>query len=121
GLRDFALDIGWSGVALALAGLELAAAAAIARLRSGETEIEIALAAYAVGVLGGTILAAAFALSSAWLTVALALHLPAIGWVEGRMRLPVLRWLALGVAAIVLIRLLLNPWVLDYPLSSTPI
>jgi uncharacterized membrane protein len=120
-LRGFALDIGWSGVALLLAALELAAAAAVARRRRGETEIEIALAAYAVGVLGATILAATFALSSAWLTVALALHLPAIGWVEGRIRLPVLRWLALGVAGIVLIRLMLNPWVLDYPLSTTPI
>jgi len=120
-LRGFALDIGWSGLALALAGLELAAAAAVARRRTGEREIEIALAAYAVAVLGATILAATFALSSAWLTVALALHLPAIGWVEGRIRLPVLRWLALGVAGIVLVRLMLNPWVLDYPLSATPI
>jgi uncharacterized membrane protein len=72
-------------------------------------------------VLAATILAATFALSNAWLTVALALHLPALGWVEGRIRLPVLRWLALGVAAIVLIRLMLNPWLLDYPLSATPI
>jgi uncharacterized membrane protein len=120
-LRGFALDIGWSGIALALAGLQLAAAAAVARRRTGEREIEIALAAYAVAVLGATILAATFALSEAWLTVALGLHLPAIGWVEGRIRLPVLRWLALGVAGIVLIRLMLNPWVLDYPLSATPI
>lgn len=120
-LRNFALDIGWSGAALALAGLELATAAAVARRRTGETEIEIALAAYAVGVLGATILAATFALSNAWLTVALALHLPAMGWVEGRIHLPVLRWLALGVAGIVLIRLVLNPYLLDYPLSATPI
>src|SRR6266851_582559 len=120
-LHGFALDIGWSGAALALAGLELAAAAAVVRLRTGETEIEVALAAYAVGVLAATILAATFALSTAWLTVALALHLPAIGWVEGRIRLPVLRWLASGVAGVVLIRLMLNPWILDYPLSATPI
>jgi hypothetical protein len=38
-------------------------------------ETEIARAAYAVGVLGATMLAAAFALGNAWLTVALALHL----------------------------------------------
>ena len=101
--------------------LELAAAGAVARRRHGEPQIEIALAAYAVGVLGATILAATFALSNAWLTVALALHLPAMGWVEGRIRLPVLRRLALGVAAIVLVRLVLNPYLLDYPLSSTPI
>jgi uncharacterized membrane protein len=120
-LRDFTPDIGWSSAALALAGLELAAAAAVARRRSGATEVEIALAAYAVGILGATILAATFALSNAWLTVALALHLPAMGWVEGRLRLPVLRRLALGVAGVVLVRLALNPYLLAYPLAATPI
>ncbi len=119
-VRDFALDLGWSSAALALAALDLAAAAAVARRRA-ERPIETALAAYAVSVLGATILAATFALSNAWLTVALALHLPAMGWVEGRIRLPVLRRLALAVAGIVLVRLTLNPYLLDYPLSSTPI
>src|SRR5439155_18051593 len=115
------LDIAWSSAALALAALELAAASWVAKRRNGEVEWEIALASYAVGVLGGTILAATFALSNAWLTVALALHLPALGWVEGRIRLPILRRLALGVAAIVLVRLALNPSLLTYSLSETPI
>lgn len=120
-LHGFALDIGWSTLALVLAGLELGAATTVARRRTGDTEIEIALASYAVGVLAGTILAATFALSTAWLSVALALHLPALGWVEGRIRLPVLRWLARGVAGAVLVRLALNPYVLAYPMSATPI
>jgi uncharacterized membrane protein len=119
-VRNFVLDLGWSSVALALAGLELAAAGAVAR-RRGAPQIESALAAYAAGVLGGTILAATLALSNAWLTVALALHLPALGWVEGRIRLPALRRLALLVAGSVLVRLMLNPYLLDYPLSATPI
>jgi uncharacterized membrane protein len=119
-VRNFAPDLGWTSVALALAALELAAAGAVAS-RRGEPQIEIALAAYAVGVLGATILAATFALSNAWLTVALALHLPAMGWVEGRIRLRALRRAALAVAGIVLVRLVLNPYLLDYPLSSTPI
>jgi uncharacterized membrane protein len=120
-LQIFELDIAWTLTALALAGLELAAAASVARRRDGNIEIEIALASYAVGILGSTILAATLALGDAWLTVALALHLPAIGWIEGRIRLPTLRWLALGVAAIVLIRLLVNPYVLEYPLGATPV
>ena len=120
-LRQFGFDIAWSAAALALAGAALGAAASTVRRRTGAVEIEIALAAYAVAVLGATILAATFALPAPWLSVALALHLPAIGWVEGRIRLPVLRHLALGVAAIVLVRLVLNPWVLGYPLSPTPI
>ena len=114
-LHHYGLDIGWSTLALLLSGLNLAAAANVARRRNGAFEIEIALAAYAVGVLGGTILAATFALSAAWLTVAIALHLPAIGWVEGRMNLKVLRWVAAVLAGIVLVRLALNPYVLDYP------
>jgi len=124
-LQIFQLDIAWSLAALALAAVELAAAASVAQRRSGapesEIEIEIALAAYAIGVLGSTIFAATLALGEAWLTVALALHLPAMGWIEGRIRVPALRWLALGVAVVVLIRLVLNPYVLDYPIGPTPI
>jgi uncharacterized membrane protein len=117
-LHPYGLDIGWSTLALVLAGLNLAAATSIMRRRNGEIEIEIALAAYAVGVLGGTILAATFALSTAWLTVAIALHLPAIGWVEGRINLKVLRWVAAVVAGIVLTRLVLNPYAFDYPMAA---
>jgi uncharacterized membrane protein len=92
-----------------------------ARRRDGTIEIEIALAAYAVGVLGATILAATFALSNAWLTVAIALHLPALGWIEGRLDLKVLRHVALIVAGIVLARLVLNPYLLGYPIGPGPI
>jgi uncharacterized membrane protein len=60
-------------------------------------------------------------LSEAWLTVALAMHLPAIGWVETRIRVVALRWVALAIAVAVLVRLILNPFVLDYPLGATPI
>src|SRR5581483_7356595 len=72
-------------------------------------------------VLGSTIFAATLALGDAWLTVALALHLPAMGWIDGRIRIAAMRWLAAGVAAIVLVRLLLNPYLVDYPLGPTPI
>jgi uncharacterized membrane protein len=115
----FGLDLDWTVVALALAALELAAACWAAQRRDGKAENELVLAAYAVGVLGCTILAAVFVLESAWLTVALALHLPALAWVEGRLRLPVLRHVALGIAAAVLVRLTLNPEVLRYALSDT--
>jgi uncharacterized membrane protein len=117
-LHPYGLDIGWSTVALVLSGLSLAAAVSVARRRDGEFEIEVALAAYAVGVLAGTILAATFALSTAWLTVAIALHLPAIGWIEGRINLKVLRWTAAVLAGIVLVRLALNPYALAYPMAA---
>jgi uncharacterized membrane protein len=118
-IAAFGLDLDWTAVALALAALELAAACWAAQRRDGEAENELVLAAYAVGVLGCTILAAVFVLENAWLTVSLALHLPALAWVEGRLRLPVLRHVALGIAAAVLVRLTLNPEVLRYALSDT--
>jgi uncharacterized membrane protein len=120
-LQLFDIGIAWTLLALALAGAELVAALAVAKRRDGGIEIEIALAAYAVAVLGGTIAAAAFGLEEAWLTVAFALHLPAIGWVETRTRVAALRWVALAVAAVVLVRLVANPYVLDYPLGPTPV
>jgi uncharacterized membrane protein len=118
-IAAFGLDLYWTAVALALAALELAAAYWAAQRRDGEAENELVLAAYAVGVLGCTILGAAFVLENAWLTVTLALHLPALAWVEGRLRLPVLRKVALVIAATVLIRLTLNPEVVRYALSDT--
>ena len=120
-LQKFDLPIAWTLTALVLAGVELAAAAAVARRRTGAAESEIVLAAYAVGVLGSTTTAAAFGLGEAWLTVTLAVHLPALGWVDGRIRLKPLRWVALAIAAAVLVRLVLNPYVLQYPLGPTPI
>ena len=126
-LQKFDVDIAWTLTALVLAAIELGAASWVAQRRNEppetprDREIEIALAAYAVGVLGSTIAAATLALGEAWLTVALALHLPALGWIDGRFRLPVLRWLALGVAGVVLVRLVLNPDVLSYELGPTPI
>jgi uncharacterized membrane protein len=120
-IAAFGLDLDWTVVALALAALELAAARRAAQRRDGEAENELVLAAYAVGVLGCTISAVVFALENAWLTVALALHLPAVAWVEGRLRLLMLRHVALGIATAVLVRLILNAEVLRYALSDTPI
>jgi uncharacterized membrane protein len=118
-IAAFGIDLDWTIVALALAASELAAAYWAAQRRDGEAENELVLAAYAVGVLGCTILAAVFLLANAWLTVALALHLPALAWVEGRLQLPVLRHIALGIASSVLVRLTLNLEVLRYALSDT--
>jgi uncharacterized membrane protein len=120
-MHDYGIDIAWTTIALALAGLNLAAAASVAKRRDGDIEREIAVAAYAVGVLGGTILAACFALSNAWLSVAIALHLPVLDWVEGRINLKVLRHVALVVATIVFVRLAFNPYLLGYPIGPMPI
>jgi uncharacterized membrane protein len=114
-------DISWAGIAVLLAAVDLIAAERALRWQADDSRRDAALAAFAVGVLGGTVLAAAMILREAWLTVALALHLPILGWVEGRIRLPALRRLAVAVAGLVLARLVLNPEILHYPLTGGPI
>jgi uncharacterized membrane protein len=56
-----------------------------------------------------------------WLTLAVALFLPALAWIEARADLPPLRRVALAVAALVLIRLGLNWYVLDYDFGTPPL
>lgn len=114
--QAFAVPNLWPLLALALAGVFLVAAAWVAR-RRGEAGMDGALGAYAVGVIGAVSLFAALTLEFAWLTVALALQLPAIAWVNDRLRLTHLRTVAGVIASIVVMRLVFNPYLLDYPAS----
>lgn len=112
-------ELGWTALALVLAGLNLAAAARVAGRRHW-LGMEAALAGFAVGVVAALALAATMALERAWLSVALALMLPGIGWVAWHTSITGLRRVALLVAAAVLVRLALNPQILDYPLGQGP-
>jgi uncharacterized membrane protein len=53
-------------------------------------------------------------LADHWLSIAVALFLPALAWVEAKADLPALRQVALAVAVVVLARLMLNHYVVDY-------
>lgn len=112
-MRMVMSDGGWAALALVLAGaLMLAARVAGDRQRAG---------AHAAGAVAAIALGLAMLLSDHWLTLAIALLLPALAWVEARADLPPLRHVALAVAAVVLIRLLTNWYVLDYPLGTMPV
>jgi uncharacterized membrane protein len=63
-------------------------------------------------------LAVPLELERAWLTVAWALEVPALLWLAGRFRLPVLTVLARIAAVAVAVRLLLNPELLSYPIGD---
>lgn len=108
---------GWCAVALLLAGALVAAAERIARNRE-HPGLEAALAAVAIAVIAAVALSATMVLREAWLSVALALMLPGIAWVEWSLSIAGLRRVALVVAGAVLVRLALNPQVLDYPLAE---
>jgi uncharacterized membrane protein len=56
-----------------------------------------------------------------WLTMAVAMFLPALAWIEARAELPALRRVALVVAGLILLRLVLNWYVLDYAFGAKPI
>jgi uncharacterized membrane protein len=116
---DFGLDLKWSAVAVALAGLNVVAAGWIRR-RPLPRHGDLALAAYAAATVASLSLAFAMALEQAWLTVALSLQLPALAWIHDRLSVKPLRHVALVLAGVVLARLVLNYNVLDYPLGGLP-
>ncbi len=113
---QFQPRIGWAFAALALAGL-LVGAAWLAR--PGLQGMQRA-GAYAAGAVAALSLGCAIVLDEGWLTLAVALMLPPLAWIEGAATLPALRRVAAAVAALVLVRLVVNPYVLDYQVGGWP-
>jgi uncharacterized membrane protein len=112
-VRLFQPDASWAAVALILAGGLVAGA----RRAAGP---EVA-GVYATGVVAALALGCAMLLTEQWLSVALAVFLPPLAWIEGRSGLRALRQVALAVALLVLSRLLLNWFVLDYVFGTWPL
>ena len=108
----------WS---LGLAGLGLLGALPLAQRRSARPELVPALAALAVAITTFVSLAAPLELEKPWIAVAWALEVAALVWLAGKFELPALRILARAMAALVAVRLLFNPLVLDYPIGIQPI
>ncbi len=108
--------LSWGSVSLIVASLAIAGAFPIGkrreRLGSGP------LGAYAVAATTFITLAVPLELERQWITVAWALELVALAWLEGRLALPVMRILAAITAVAVGVRLLLNPAVLTYPIGE---
>ena len=115
-VRAFQPDDLWAGAALGVAILGTFAAAAAAR--EGDRQ---RAGAHAAGATAALALGCAAVLSAQWLTVALALFVPALAAIEHRADLPALRRIALAVAALAVCRLLLNPYVLDEATGQSPL
>ncbi|MDB5363562.1 MAG: hypothetical protein JWO51_4859 [Rhodospirillales bacterium] len=115
-IARFQPDTAWALVALALAGaLTVTTGAA-----SGDQAPQRA-GVHAAGAVAALALGCAMLLHDYWLTLAIALFLPALAWIEARADLPPLRQVALAVAALVLVRLLLNWYVPHYLFGETVI
>ncbi len=119
-IEDFAPALPWSGIGLVLALAALLMVYQLNRHRDDPNMIG-ALGVYAVAVTAAIALSFVMSLRLGWLTVALSLEIPALAWIAHRLPLPILRHISLVVGAAVVARLLLNPWLPQYPLSPTPI
>jgi uncharacterized membrane protein len=112
-LREVTADRLWASIATASAFLALLAARRLNADRIDHGR-RVALAVYSAAVVAGTSFAFALVFRNAWLTIALALQIPALAWLEERLRLRELRLFALALAGIVLFRLVVNPYILGY-------
>ncbi|HYG61968.1 MAG TPA: DUF2339 domain-containing protein, partial [Thermoanaerobaculia bacterium] len=115
------VDLPWGGLALGLAALYIVALLPVARQRRDHPHLDAPLAALAVAVTVFVSLAVPLELERQWLTVAWALEVAALTWLAGRFRLPALTLLARLLALAVLVRLLLNPEVFNYPIGEHPV
>ena len=109
---------GWAAFAVLLAvGLTGAVTAALREQAASRERAGI----HAAGAVAALALGCAMLLREQWLTLAVSLFLPALAWIAAQVDLPALRRVALAVAGIVLVRLLLNWYVLDYGFGPWPV
>ncbi|HSF96915.1 MAG TPA: DUF2339 domain-containing protein [Thermohalobaculum sp.] len=112
-IGGFSLSIDWGLLAAALAALQLGAASVVHRFTGMEKRDE-PLALYAAGCTAALALAFTCVLRDAWLTVALSAELLALALIWTRLPVQHLRTIAYLVAGVVLVRLVMNPAILDY-------
>lgn len=115
-VAEFEPSAGWAAFAVLLA-VGLTGATAMA-LREGNPQ---RAGVHASGAVAALALGCAMLLREQWLTLAVSLLLPALAWIAAQVDLPTLRRVALAVAGVVLVRLLLNGYVLDYGFGHWPI
>jgi hypothetical protein len=118
-VAEFKPQAGWAAFAILLA-VALTGTAAAA-LRDQQPASPQRAGVHAAGAVAALALGFAMLLREQWLTLAVSLILPALAWVANRVALSGLRRVALAVASIVLVRLLLNGYVLDYWFGQWPV
>lgn len=111
-IQNLDTSIPFAFIALGLAGL-----ITYATIRLNRSDIEgrtNLVAAYAAGATAAVALAIAMVLRDAWLSFALALEVLALGYIWRATAVKGLRYFALLLASIVLVRLFLNASIIDY-------
>ena len=119
-IAGFERSIPFAGVALLLAALNGLATEQLSK-RTPRPGLAAAEALYATGAISALALALTFSLEKGWLTIALALMVPGIAWIAERRPLPMLRWLAAAVVALVMARVAWEPRIVGSDVGTTPI
>jgi len=114
-------EIPWGLVSILLGALFVGLAVPLFRVRDGDPAREVALGAIAAGATFFAGAALPFEIGRFSLTVAWAIEAAALAFLAGRLRIAYLRPPSLLVGAIVLVRLLLNPWLLGYDTGGAPV
>lgn len=115
---NFEHSVPFGVLALGLAFLYVAAADLVQR-RGSEELWGWRAGCYAASAVAALALAFTIVLEKGWLTIALALICPGLGWVASKRPVPGLRYLAAGMAAIVLARFVYDPMIIGYALGDT--
>jgi len=120
-LRSTAPDAPWGLVSIGLAVPYLVGAERVGHWRTRMTGASEAMGMLAAAVCFFIAIAIALELRREWITVAYALELAAIAVIASSLDLVAMRRLCWPLLAAVLVRFVLNPEVLHYPLGLTPI
>ena len=108
----------WGWIYFGCAAAYVAAAVPIYMRRAVTAQAETALAALAVAATALISLIAPIELAPAWIAVAWAIEIPLLALIEQHTRVRALRAIAASLAVGVMIRLILNGNVLDYPIGE---
>ncbi|MCA0302189.1 MAG: DUF2339 domain-containing protein [Proteobacteria bacterium] len=120
-LRDSAPGTPWGLIAIALAAPFLVGAERLVRWRDAMPGAAEAIGLLAAGVAFFVAVAIALELRREWITVAYAVEFAAVAHIARRLDLEAMRRLCWPLLAAVVVRFVLNPEVLRYPLGVTPV
>jgi uncharacterized membrane protein len=120
-LRTVSTGTPWGLISIGLAAPFLVGAERLARWRESMTGATEALGLLAAGVAFFVAAAVALELRREWITVAYAAEFAAVAAISARLELRSMRQLCWPLLAVVVVRFVLNPEVLKYPLGVTPI
>jgi uncharacterized membrane protein len=120
-LRGVATATPWGLISIGLAIPFLIGAERLARWRETMTGATEALGFLAAGVVFFIAAAIPLELHREWITVAYAIEFAAVAAIAARLDLLAMRQLCWPLLAVVVVRFVLNPEILKYPLGVTPI